>query len=154
MKNLCYIILLLISFCIGFAIRGKEIQIDETHTSDTVYSTAIVVETVKSFMPSPMFCMFLRDTTIQGVTLPIEQRQYTDSNYTVYVSGISPQLDSIHVYPKKVYHDRFVTNYKDRTIKVPDQKRWGIGVSVGYGFSRDGPSPYIGLGVNYSIFRF
>ena len=75
-------------------------------------------------------------------------------SYTAYVSGVAPQLDSISVFNKIEYRDREITNNIDCIIKVPSNKRWGIGISAGYGFSRDGPSPYIGIGISYNVFRF
>ena len=61
------------------------------------------------------------------------------------MSGVAPQLNSIQVKPKNVYRDREITNKIDRVIKVSDSKRWGIGVSVGHGFTKHGPSPCMGV---------
>lgn len=47
-----------------------------------------------------------------------------------------------------------VTESQRAVIKIPKQKRFGLGVNAGYGISKNGLSPYIGLGVNYNLFSF
>lgn len=83
------------------------------------------------------------------VTLPITQRTYRDSNYTAWVSGYQPKLDSIHTYNKMVYTTRTI----ERTITNPPRK-WGIGISAGCGYGINSKlfEPYIGVGVTYVIF--
>lgn len=39
------------------------------------------------------------------------------------------------------------------TLQVP-QKRFNIGLTAGYGISKDGLSPFVGIGVGYSLIRF
>lgn len=47
-----------------------------------------------------------------------------------------------------------VTESQRAVIKIPKQKRIGLGVNAGYGISKSGLSPYIGLGVNYNLLNF
>lgn len=47
-----------------------------------------------------------------------------------------------------------VTKVQRSYINLPKQKRFGLGVNTGYGISKSGLSPYIGLGVNYNILNF
>lgn len=47
-----------------------------------------------------------------------------------------------------------VTKVQRSYINLPKQKRFGLGVNAGYGISKSGLSPYIGLGVNYNILNF
>lgn len=82
------------------------------------------------------------------VQLPFTQRVYEDTNYTAYVSGYNPSLDSlIFRMPKEVV-----------TIKEYQKpKRWGIGIHVGYGMTIKGTpqfATYVGIGVSYNIFSF
>ena len=44
-----------------------------------------------------------------------------------------------------------VRSYKTDTHKPT---RWGIGLNIGYGVSKDGLSPYVGLGLSRNIIRF
>lgn len=47
-----------------------------------------------------------------------------------------------------------VIEYQKKVVKLPKQKKFGLGVNAGYGLSKNGLSPYIGLGVNYNIIEF
>ena len=47
-----------------------------------------------------------------------------------------------------------ITKSQRSYINLPKQKKFGLGVNVGYGISKSGLSPYIGLGVNYNILNF
>lgn len=91
---------------------------------------------------------------VQGKTdtvwaeLPREQKVYQDSTYLAYVSGYAPQLDSIDVFRKTTTIT--VTN----TIKEYTNPRWSIGVQAGYGASKDGLSPYVGVGIQYNLVSF
>lgn len=85
------------------------------------------------------------------VEIPITQTVYGDSTYRAYVSGYRASLDSLILYPQR----EIVTI--NNTYPKPKQKRWGIGIQVGYGISINGTpqlSPYIGVGISYNIFSF
>lgn len=82
------------------------------------------------------------------VEIPITQKRYADSTYTAWVSGYSPSLDSIRIYPR---HEVTVIT---RTIRRKP-KRWGVGLNVGYGITpRQGMQPYVGIGVSCNLFSF
>lgn len=91
---------------------------------------------------------------VQGKTdtvwaeLPREQKIYQDSTYLAYVSGYAPQLDSIDVFRKTTTIT--VTN----TVKEYTNPRWSIGVQAGYGVSKAGLSPYVGVGIQYNLVSF
>lgn len=86
------------------------------------------------------------------LSLPMEQRVYSDDNYTAWVSGFRPSLDSLQIYPQT----QLITNTV--TYPKPRPKRWGIGLQVGYGATLNGnvvqTSPYIGIGVSYNLISF
>lgn len=116
---------------------------------DTVYSSSVTVrrDTVPHYLPMPLLCWHTGDTIHVGDSvLPVEQKIYRDSDYTAYVSGYRPQMDSISVFPKTV----IVTNDIYHTFK-DKPRRWGLGITAGYGFSKDGLSPAVVVGVNYRI---
>lgn len=80
------------------------------------------------------------------VDIPITQKVYSDdSTYTAYVSGFNQQLDSLIFHRKR----EVVT-----VTKWKPPKRWSIGIQAGYGMSRNGMQPYIGIGVSYNLFSF
>lgn len=91
---------------------------------------------------------FNRDSA--QVQIPITQKVYRDSTYTVYISGYEPSLDSLTLH---IPHS--ITTITK--IIQPKQSRWSIGLQVGYGVSLSPTprySPYIGVGVQYSLFNF
>lgn len=73
------------------------------------------------------------------------QRHYSDSTFDAWVSGIDPRLDSI-----KTYQNNMVIT-KEIPVQVKVRSRWGLGIQAGYGASKDGLSPYIGVGVSYNV---
>lgn len=80
------------------------------------------------------------------VEIPIEQSVYEDSTYRAWVSGYRARLDSIEVYARRE------TVTVTRTTRQP--RRWGIGITAGYGYGTKGFQPYVGIGITYSIFSF
>ena len=77
------------------------------------------------------------------------EKVYVDSTYRAVVSGpalsgYGPALDSISVFRKTV------TVYQTKTV-YSEPSRWGIGIQAGYGASKDGLTPYIGIGVQYNL---
>ena len=93
-------------------------------------------------------CICVSDTIKDSVfvQIPIEQKVYSDSNYTAWVSGYNPKLDSISITHTEVSH-KLVNNSKG-------SKRLFIGIQVGYGITPRGMQPYLGLGVSYNFFGF
>lgn len=137
---------------------GKQIT-----TSDTTRVT--IIDTIRYLHPIPKDSIIVRyetrllpsvrDTSMQigctdsvRVEIPITQKRYADSTYTAWVSGYSPTLDSIHIYPR--HEVVTITN----TIRQKP-KRWGVGLNVGYGFTpKNGMQPYVGIGMSYNLFTF
>ena len=88
------------------------------------------------------------------IYLPVilEQKVYEDpdSTYRAVVSGpalseeYGPRLDSIQVY------SRTTIQYQTKTVYV-EPSRWSIGIQAGYGASKEGLTPYLGVGVQYRL---
>ena len=92
----------------------------------------------------------MNDTIVRRDTIYLEreQRVYEDEDYTAFISGYAPRLDSIFVYPKTIYETRFATQNEWRRIT--------FGLQVGVGgviplFSSSDPSlgAYIGVGLGF-----
>lgn len=148
-----HVILLLIgftaSFIAGYHIRGNDVK-------DILIERDTVIDTLRSILPVPSFEIEVGEVEIpypiiikeKGqdkidtiyVPVPITQKEYVSENYRAWVSGYNANLDRIDIFPKTIYI----------TKKIP-ARRWGLGVSAGYGIGRSGLSPYIGLGVYYRI---
>lgn len=91
--------------------------------------------------------VFVHDSA--SVTIPIEQKIYSDSNYRAVVSGFHASLDSISVYPRTMV-------ISERTERVLKQ-RWTLGASVGvgafYGFTTRKVDAGVGVmvGIHYNF---
>jgi len=117
------------------------VKIDTVKIDKPIYVTENAIDTIFLVINDTIR---LNDTLYQ--TLPITQRMYEkDSIYKAWVSGYRPQLDSLLVFPKTI--TKTVTN----TV-YQNSSKFGIGVTAGYGVSKTGFSPFVGIGVYYSIF--
>lgn len=104
-----------------------------------------VIETVVQEIPElfPVYITLTGDTIHEPVYIPvpITQKEYQTENYRAWVSGYKPSLDSVWVYPEKI-------------IIREKPRRWGLGLSVGYGIGRNGLSPVIAVTVNYNLWQW
>lgn len=77
------------------------------------------------------------------VYLERERVRWKDEYCEVFASGVQPSVDSVRHY----ISERVIL----KTVPVKVRSRWGIGMQAGYGASRQGLSPYIGVGVSYNL---
>lgn len=77
------------------------------------------------------------------VEIPMQQAVYTGPDYTAYVSGFRPSLDSLVM-------TRHIREYT--LPRSAGTKRWNVGIQAGYGVTPRGFQPYIGIGISFSIF--
>lgn len=136
------------AFILGWFARPS-CKADIEVRTDTVFSSSVIIrrDTVRHYLPSPVLCWHDGDTIHVGDTvLPVERKIYRDSTYTAYVSGYRPSLDSISVYMNTVT----VTNDIYHTVKTRP-RRWGLGITAGYGFGKNGLSPAVVAGISYRI---
>ena len=141
---------LIASFLLGRQSAGENASVRIVVVRDTV------TDTIRSIRPVPVKTVIARHDTLRLpvietrtdsvlVSLPVERKTYTDdSTYTAVVSGINPCLDSIEVYRRSVYETRTITHYTKPS-------RISIGLQGGYGYGRNGFSPYIGIGISYNL---
>lgn len=163
-KTLCFILGLILGLAIVLLLP-KSSNVTQVHkiVSDTIYDTVLydvpithdscVIRYETHVLP------IYKDTIIQShvvvydtmandstnVVVPITQKHYKENEYDAWVSGFNPNLDSIKLYRPTI----------NNTIHVREkEKRFGVGVVLGYGATKDGLSPYVGVGVTYSLFKF
>ena len=141
---------LIASFLLGRQSAGENASVRIVVVRDTV------TDTIRSIRPVPVKTVIARHDTLRLpvietrtdsvlVSLPVERKTYTDdSTYTAVVSGINPSLDSIEVYRRSVYETRTITHYTKPS-------RISFGLQGGYGYGRNGFTPYIGIGISYNI---
>lgn len=89
-------------------------------------------------------CDTLRAVDTVEVSLPFVQKVYKDTNYTAWISGYEPRLDSITIANKIVTRTNTVSKNKD--------KRFSLGVQTG--FNVINKKPYFGVGITYNIINF
>ena len=82
-----------------------------------------------------------------GVWLTVSQRVYEGEDYRAYVSGVDPRLDSIMIYARR-------ETIREHVSVREKARRWHIGPAVGFGYGREGFSPFVGVCVSYSIISF
>lgn len=154
-----YVTVFIIGFVTGFVFGMLAVEKKATPSTMTVTDTipyykpiakdSLVVryETVKlpAVRDTVRDSLIYKDTIVHdivNVILPITQKKYEDSTYTAWVSGFSPQLDSIRLYRRTIY----------KTI-TEKPSRWGIGLVGGYGYGTKGTTPFIGVGIYYRLFN-
>lgn len=153
MKYLPYLLIAVLAFCLGWCSRSPTKC--NTGKADTVTSvhvvTKVLVDTQYILSPFPYLAWIDHADTIRTDTCVHlrEYREYQDSNYYAKVSGVQPRLDELRVYPKTVYETQYI--YRDIVGKP---KRWGIGLSAGYGVGRYGLSPVLAVTVNYNLWNW
>lgn len=154
MKYLPSILIAVLAFCLGWCSRSPTKS--KSGIADTITSVHVVtkvdVDTQYILFPVPYLAWIDNSDTIHVSDTCWhlrEYKEYSDSSYYAKVSGVAPRLDEIRVYPKTVtqyvYRDRIVSNTK---------KRWGFGLSAGYGIGRNGLSPVLAVTVNYNLWEW
>lgn len=119
--------------------------------------TVIIRDTMTEYIPVPKYITYIRTDTCylpaladsghSPVLVPIERKIYQTPDYRAVIEGYQASLLEIQVYPQKMVV----------TPKKPTSKsRWGIGIQAGVGLvpTTGKLSPYIGIGVQYSLFSF
>ena len=154
MKYIPYILITILAFGLGWCSRSpsvKEIPKYDTIQSEPIVVTKVLVDTQYILSPLPYLAWIDHTDTIRTDSCVHlrEYKEYQDSNYYARVSGVAPRLDELRIYPKTVYETKYI--YRD-VISKP--KRWGIGVSAGYGVGKHGFSPVLAVTVNYNLFQF
>lgn len=130
--------------------KGSQIEVREKVDTLFIYDTIKLSEPVfikqrivDSILVAVTDTIVRNDTTF--VSLTRQQREYMSPKYHAWVSGYDPKLDSLWIYK--------TTNVVTKEIPVVQRQRsrWGVGIQAGYGASREGLSPYIGVGVSYNL---
>lgn len=125
-----------------------ERYIDTLIIRDTIRDTLLIPEKVYISRIDTVFLQSATDTVYREVIAPIERKEYKTNDYYAVIEGYRPNLLQMEVYPETKY----ITQTEVNTIKK--KPRFGIGIQAGCGISRNGPSPYIGVGLQYNILTF
>ena len=154
MKWLPYILIVAFAFGLGWFVKpSPDTVIGESIKTVTNTVTEVRVDTFLLYSPIPYITQFAGDSVeVNGQQVARTRKIYGDSTYTAVISGVDPRLDAIAVFPKII--TKTVTNdIFHTTIQYVKEKprRFGLSVTAGYGFTKDGLSPAVVLGVSYRI---
>lgn len=135
MKNLAYIVVLIVGVVLGVGLcrqfyspeRVVEVQKDTTFLIDTLViekPAEIKKETIKeSVLVEVRDTMWIHDTCY--IALPLEKRTYRRDEFYAEVTGYEPRLTYIEVYPKTVVISK--------TETVKEKKNYlAVGVEAGW----------------------
>ena len=147
-------VILSVLLCLSMCHKDPQPEPEVKIIRDTVFSHS----TDTFYLPKENICY--KDTTVldtiylHDTILLKEQKCYTDSFSTVYISGIEPEIDSIFHY---IPRDTVIVN-TTKTVTCTKPKHWGqsvvVGVQLGYGVTINHTptfSPYIGVGLTYGF---
>lgn len=154
MKYLPYLLITVLAFCLGWCSRSPTERIVrqfDTIQSEPIVITKVKVDTQLIISPFPYLAWIDRTDTIRTDSCVHlrEYKEYQDSSYYARVSGVAPRLDELQIYPKTVYQTKYI--YRDIHHKP---KRWGLGLSAGYGFGKGGISPVLAVTVSYNLWQW
>lgn len=154
MKLLYYLIIAALALLLIISRRNDARNVNKDVDTITITNTVrkIQVDTMYILSPQPYLSWVSDSDTIHASDTCYhlrEYKEYQDSNYYAMVSGVAPRLDEIRVYPRTIYQTEYI--YRDIVQK---NKRWGLGLSAGYGIGRNGLSPILAVTVNYNLFQW
>lgn len=90
----------------------------------------------------------IRDTTYIHdtirVAVPLSLYTFEAPDFRAEVEGFGVTLKQIEVFPETIY----------RTTIVKEPARWGVGVQLGVGLSKNGFTPYLGVGLQWSLWAW
>lgn len=154
MKLLYYLIIAALALLLIISRRNDASSVNKDADTITITNTVrkIQVDTMYILSPQPCLAWIDNSDTIHASDTCYhlrEYKEYRDSSYYAKISGVAPRLDEIRVYPRTIYQTEYI--YRDIVQK---NKRWGLGLSAGYGIGRNGLSPILAVTVNYNLFQW
>ena len=154
MKLLYYLIIAALALLLIISRRNDASSVNKDADTITITNTVrkIQVDTMYILSPQPYLAWIDNSDTIHASDTCYhlrEYKEYRDSSYYAKISGVAPRLDEIRVYPRTIYQTEYI--YRDIMQK---SKRWGLGLSAGYGIGRNGLSPILAVTVNYNLFQW
>lgn len=147
MKYFYYFILFMFGVYIGSQIFTKT-KLEEKIVTKTDSITITKIDTVTYNHPVPVFVRSTDTLFAHDTILVREQKVYSDSTYTAWVSGYQPNLDSIEVYPKTV--TKIITNDITKTVTKVKKPHWAVSVGGGIGYNGK-IEPYVGINAGYVL---
>lgn len=158
-KIVCFLAVLLV-VAVGMNVWqwNRKPKVETVVDSDTIWKDTTIYEPVATesvktgrtvlvpYILTERDTLHERDTLM--VPVEIEQKRYDDSLYTAWVSGYEPALDSIRLHQREI-----VTTITNTIVQSAPRLSVGIQTGAGYGLFNRKPDIYIGVGVQWQIFK-
>ena len=162
MKFIPWILIVLLSIMLMLSWCSRPADNSGKLTPDTLWT--LVVDTIRdTIIPPPEVEHHVRVDTVllpvsmedpdvdidstlpdsMPVIIPIMEREYRTDDYRILINGYNPELKSVELYRPTMLG----------TIKQKS-KRWGIGLSAGYGIGSGGFSPVLAVTINYNLLQW
>lgn len=120
----------------------EKIVRDTITMREVIADTVVVSRVVYRDLPSVEYLrdtLYVRDTV--RVAVPLSLYTFEEPDWRAEVEGYAVTLRQVDVYPRTIY--------QTATIKEPT--RWGVGIQLGATIGERGLSPYLGLGIHYTL---
>lgn len=122
--------------------------VDSVEIFDTCFFNhfdTVKLETIKKDTITKLDSIFVLDSV--EVFIPINTYKFDTTLNKTHINliceGFDVRLNTL-----------LVENLKTPTIKQNKPKRIGLGLQLGIGATKEGFSPYVGLGISYNLFSF
>ena len=129
--------------------NNKKVEYRETIKSDTIIIKSIDTITIEKTKISYRDIIVLDTVFLKDTAMLFEQKVFSDSISTIYISGVNPELDSIEYrLPKdtvKIFTETTNTiSQKDNFFK--NRFTISAGIFCGYGLIHRQPDVFLGVG--------
>lgn len=136
---------------LGWSLAPRPIAIQTEVVRDTITMREVVADTVtisrvvyRDLPRVERDTTYLRDTTYVRdtvmVAVPLSLYTFEEEEWRAEVEGYAVTLQEVEVYPRTIVQ------------RVTEPSRWGVGVQLGTTLTKEGLSPYLGVGVQYTLF--
>ena len=135
--------------------NNPKVKYDTVTQNDTILIKSIDTITIEKNSISYRDIIVLDTVFVKDTTLVVEQKVFSDSISTIYISGVKPEIDSIEY---RITKDTVqIYTEKVQTVKEKDnffKNRFVVtaGVYAGYGLLNRKPDIYVGLGFGVRIY--
>lgn len=115
----------------------REVVADTVTLSRIVYRDLPTIERDTTYLRDTTY---VRDTV--RVAVPLSLYTFEEEDWRAEVEGYAVTLREVEVFPQTVYQTKI----------VEQEQRWGVGIQAGMTISQSGVAPYLGVGIQYTLF--
>ena len=146
--------LILLSTTIYYS-SNKKVVYETVTQNDTILIKSIDTITIEKTNISYRDVIILDTVFVKDTSLIVEQKVFSDSISTIYISGVNPELDYIEYRLPKDTVQIFIE--KVQTVKEKESfwhNRFVVsaGVFAGYGLINKQPDVFVGVGCAFRLY--